>query len=122
MLDLSAISIKTVVEYLWTALGVYFLASALLSKRPREPEAALTPPCCSGIRLRHPIYAGILTALMGTELVYGQWRFIIGFVTVRQCSGTKPGPRRRFWLGNLAQNSRSTSAILVSCCHGFTLL
>jgi protein-S-isoprenylcysteine O-methyltransferase Ste14 len=31
-------------------------------------------------RLRHPIYSGILTALAGTELVYGQWRFIIAFV------------------------------------------
>jgi protein-S-isoprenylcysteine O-methyltransferase Ste14 len=154
MPDLSAISIKAVIQYLWTALGVYFLAGALFSKRPREPESTRTrflrlvgggviavllfwdTPALAMLhrrifpsnptlqvaglfitatgllltafarfylgrfwgasvvvkdshrlirsgpyaRLRHPIYTGLLMALVGTEMVYAQWRFILIFV------------------------------------------
>jgi protein-S-isoprenylcysteine O-methyltransferase Ste14 len=31
---------------------------------------------------RHPIYTGILTALAGTLLIYGQWRSLIGFLVI----------------------------------------
>jgi|SRR5215475_8033978 len=32
--------------------------------------------------VRHPIYSGLLTALLGTAIIIGQWRAIIGLVLI----------------------------------------
>ena len=43
--------------------------------------------CSRGVR--HPIYSGILLAMMGTTLFVGEWRAVVGLVLVFLTHGVK---------------------------------
>jgi protein-S-isoprenylcysteine O-methyltransferase Ste14 len=88
--SLNSVRALQIVGCFWIVLGVYWAVSALRQKPTKKEEHFIerlrhfvpVMVAFSHRAVRHPIYTGLLLAIMGTVLIVGEFRALLAFAIV----------------------------------------